>query len=144
MTSALDAIPSPPAPFRTPEQYAALVAQAIAQAPKGQRPELPAPASKAECLVLLERAHQEAQKLSQLVDAAFPEAAALPKLDLSKLTLEEKLALGEKQSDELAALAFRIAPLRTLESLDKDLAHDQRSKDCAQAVLQRLASPKRE
>ena len=94
MTFALDAIPSPPAPFRTPEQYAALVAQAIANA-QGQRLSCPPRPPKTECLVLLGRRTRKRRKLSQLVDAAFP-GSSPAKAGPQQADLGGKAGLGRK------------------------------------------------
>lgn len=123
---------------RTCEEYAALVSLSIKNALPGERPNIPPPQSKAECVVLLKRATEEASKLYDMVSSLFPKSNEEPPLDLSGLTLEEKLALGQKNSDELGAIAYRLAPAKTLDSLERDLPHDARSRDATREVLQRM------
>jgi len=126
-----------PTPERTPDEYAVAVEAALRNVPPGEKPVIPAPSNPAEYMVLLNRALTELDKLSKMlpVDAADSR-------DLSKLSTEEKLALGEENSRKLADLAFKIAPIPTLERLDERLAEDTASRVAADAVLSSFRAPR--
>lgn len=134
--------PPEPSSSRTPAQYAELVRQALLIARTDERangrPQLPKPQSPGEYHVLLDFAHQELDKLTALMRQAFPSEETAPGPDLSAMTFEQKMALGEAQSAQLAALAYKISPLTVLERLDGQLDTDEASRQPAQDALSRM------
>ncbi len=127
-------------PSRTPAQYAELVRHALRVARTDGRlqgrPQLPKPQSPGEYHVLLDFAHQELDRLTELMRQAFPSEEPAP--DLSYLSFEEKMALGEAQSAKLAALAYKISPLTVLDRLDEQLGTDEASRQPTQDALNRM------
>ncbi len=85
---------------------------------------------------MLDFAHQELDRLTELMRQAFPSEEPAP--DLSYLSFEEKMALGEAQSAKLAALAYKISPLTVLDRLDEQLGTDEASRQPTQDALNRM------
>lgn len=123
-----------PTPERTPAEYAAAVEAALRNVPPGEKPVIPPPHNPAEYMVLLTRASTELDKLSKMLPTDPANAR-----DLSKLSLEEKLAMGEENSRKLAALAYKISPITTLDRMEERLQEDTSSQSEAQALLSRLS-----
>lgn len=59
-------------------------------------------------------------------------------LDLTSLTLEEKLELGERNCRALCEIAMQAAPEQTLDRMESDLGGHDDSRTEAQALLQRV------
>ena len=99
------------------------------------------PKTQAEFNALLDEALRLSAQLERTLDAVFPGGRIAPELDLSKLTLDEKLALGDKAAAELGALAFKVSPETLLDRLEEGLSTDKASSEQATTVLHRLANP---
>lgn len=127
---------------RTLEQYQAEVAAAL-KAAGGGRPLVPPPTCAKEASVLLSLVLDEATRLNEMLSAALGDCASNVRPDLAVLSLEEKLAMGERNALALAALAYKLAPARTLSSLDAQMDEHGASPavvDATEAVLARLRS----
>lgn len=85
---------------------------------------------------LLDEALRLAQGLSATVAEVFGQSPE--PVDLSKLTLQEKLELGERNCRSLREIAMKLAPEKTLDAMEADLATDPGSKAATQALLQRV------
>lgn len=87
----------------------------------------------------------EAVRLAKLLHRDFDQMLGedtdrAPALDLSGLSLDEKLALGEQNCRALRDIALRHAPERTLDTMDAELSTHAPSKESTAAVLDRLVS----
>lgn len=82
----------------------------------------------------------EALRLAKGLSASMTEVLgeAPRPLDLSGLTIEEKLALGERNCRSLREIAMKLAPEKTLDDMETALATDQSSQEAALALLQRV------
>lgn len=123
---------------RTPQEYAQMVHGAREAAKGGQRLDIPPPLSMAEYRVLLDLALQELDKLNDVISKAFPEMEGEPATDVSSLSVDEKIAMGESNCRKLADLALQIAPLPTLERLDQQSLADPRVRAEAESLLSSL------
>lgn len=89
---------------------------------------------------LLDEALRLLRGVKSTLDEAFgptPEP-----LDLSSLTLEEKLELGERNCRALCEIAMQAAPEQTLDRMESDLGEHDDSRAEAQALLQRVQPQK--
>lgn len=89
----------------------------------------------------MDRASSELGKLNKMLPAT--DESGPPPVDLSKLSFEEKMALGENAARKLASIAFQHAPLMALDRLEERLPDDAPSKQEANAFLTRLVEQSR-
>jgi hypothetical protein len=129
--------------------YRASLERSLSQLRAGEGVELPAPKTREEFMALLDRLKSELSTFKRQVDTAFqapasaastPDAAPSPTTpDLSKLSLEDKLALGRANCRRLGHLALGLAAESALDGLEVRLPEDAHSKAQAEALLGRLA-----
>lgn len=123
---------------RTPAEYEALVRSELKKVSLTHKPTPPAPLSQEELLVMMKIAAEELDKLWQMTKALDPEGDPAPR-SLTGLSLEEKLAMGEHNSGRLAQLAFKLAPMATLDRLEEALPSDAQAWEKAGEVIARVA-----
>lgn len=104
-------------------------------------------ARRAELREQLELAVTLARKLEGAISQAFPRAAqacregAVP--NLGEMSVDERLALGEKAVCELKAIAFVVSPEIAIDCLEAELPSDESSRAEATALMRQLrAMPK--
>lgn len=89
----------------------------------------------------LDEALAAAQMMRQACENMFP--AAMREVDaraeLAGLSVDEKLALGDEAAGELTALAFQLAPEKTMDQLESQLAKDDTSKTKAASLITRVS-----
>ncbi len=135
----MDLQPEPASePTRTLAQYEARVDHAVKTATLDSDIVIPKPQNRAEVQALLARTVRMAGDLSVMVDKVFPGAKDMPHEDLSGLSLDEKLARGDEVCDKLGAIAYQLAPAKTLEGLERLLATDERSRHAADSLMASL------
>lgn len=89
---------------------------------------------------LLDEALRLVKGLQSTLDETF---GPLPgPVDLSSLTLDEKLELGKRNCRALCEIAMQVAPEKTLDRMEDDLAGHDDSRAEAQALLHRVQPPK--
>lgn len=114
-----------------------MVRAALFKSPVAGKPEIPPAKSREEVLVLLNIGIQEMDRLNGMLKATGVTDEA-DTLDLSKLSVDEKLTLGDEQSRKLAALAFKLAPEKTLDTLETKLERDLSSQRATIDLLQKF------
>lgn len=127
-----------PQPQRTLAQFEALVDHAVKTATLDSDIVIPKPQNREEVNALLKRTLSMVGKLSEMVDQVFPGAKDAPVEDLSGLTLDEKLARGNEVCDQLGAIAYKLAPTKTLEGLERMLPTDERSRQATDELMTAL------
>lgn len=95
------------------------------------------PTTPAEYLSLLNLALSMASDLSESLNVGAEEGASSLQ-SLRELTLDEKMALGDKACNDLQSLAFAAAPSLVLDGLEAQLAEHSPSKDESYQLLARL------
>lgn len=91
---------------------------------------------------LLAQARMQAEALARAVDKAFPETAKRysgPSIAaLSALSVEAKIALGDRSVQNLTEVAFALAPDAAIDGVEPRLTLDTSSHREATALLRKL------
>ncbi len=98
------------------------------------------PQSRAEFLAKLDEAIAYANQFAKSVDRTFSSenTRKLLQTDLSDLTIDEKIALGEKQIRALEEIAFAVNPHHTIDFLETYLEKDHASAALAQCAIKKV------
>lgn len=123
---------------RLPESsFSQQLERALKQAHAGGPVDIPRPKTREDLLVTLDALQRELSHFNGLLDQALGPNEA-PAVDLSAMSLEQKLEAGERACVQLQHAALAVPEQRRLNALEPGLAHDQPSKQAAAALLARV------
>lgn len=78
-------------------------------------------------------------QLAAVVDQVFPQEQGFTKVAVNELSFEEKMALGQRNCEQLAQLAANIPEIRKIAAVDAAVSQTPGACDETQALLSRLS-----
>ena len=125
----------PKSPPSTPN-FSEQLETALKQAHAGGPVNIPRPRTREDFVATLQSLNRELTHFNGMLEKAFGPSDA-PPVDVSALSLEQKLEAGERACVQLQHAALAIPEQRRLDALERRLSQDHPSKDAAADLLRR-------